>query len=93
MVKKIAKGYRGKKLPKGKTAKGIAYATVKAKGIAKQKGKHIVLTEKGKKMGAGKGKGSTGGLRRNKNKGPCKKGGPGYGKGGGRGKGVGRKKK
>lgn len=38
----------------------------------------------------GSGKGTQGGLGRNK--GPCKKGGPGYGKGKGRGKGSGRYK-
>lgn len=42
--------------------------------------------------GTGKGTGRVGGLRRNKNTGPCTKGGPGYGKGEGRGKGTGRAK-
>jgi hypothetical protein len=40
-------------------------------------------------MRNGSGKGTRGGLGRNK--GGCSKGGPGYGKGGGRGKGTGRK--
>jgi len=44
----------------------------------------------GAKQGIGKGKGMPGGLRRNKNTGPCSVGGPGKGLGGGRGRGKGR---
>jgi hypothetical protein len=46
----------------------------------------------GEKKGSGKGRGQKAGGRRNKNRQPCKKGGPGYGKGKGRGSGKGRKK-
>lgn len=42
------------------------------------------------KDGRGGGKGVAGGIRRGKNMGICKLGGPGQGKGGGRGKGKGR---
>lgn len=45
----------------------------------------------GQKKGVGKGRGISGGGRRNENTGGCSKGGPGYGRGGGRGKGTGRK--
>ena len=40
-----------------------------------------------KQNGSGEDKGQPGGGRRNRNPGPCKRGGPGGGKGGGRGKG------
>lgn len=46
---------------------------------------------RGTKKGGGKGTGRPGGIRRNKNTGPCKKGGPGGGRGGGKGGGSGRK--
>lgn len=45
----------------------------------------------GEKDGSGKGVGRKGGLRRNKNKGVCSRGGAGSGEGGGRGKGQGRR--
>jgi hypothetical protein len=45
----------------------------------------------GAKDGSGKGVGRKGGLRRNKNTGGCREGGPGGGRGGGRGKGQGRR--
>jgi len=48
-------------------------------------------TNYGKRNGSGKGKGQPGGGRREANRGPCKKGGPGRGQGGGRGKGTGRR--
>lgn len=44
----------------------------------------------GLKDGSGKGKGMLGGLRRNKNKKPCKDDGKGFGKGKGKGKGKNR---
>lgn len=46
---------------------------------------------RGTKDGGGGGKGRPGGGRRNKNTGPCKKGGSGGGRGGGKGGGRGRK--
>jgi len=44
------------------------------------------------KAGTPKRDGSGLGIRANRNKGGCSKGGPGLGRGGGRGKGAGRKK-
>ncbi len=43
------------------------------------------------KDGRGKGRGMLGGMRKGKNTGGCKVGGPGYGMGGGRGRGRNRK--
>lgn len=47
----------------------------------------MAATKRGQKVGAGKGRGIPGGMRRNKNVGPGTSSGPGYGQGGGRGKG------
>lgn len=49
-----------------------------------------MVTRRGSKKGAGGGKGTTGGLRRNRNTAPCKGGGTGHGTGGGKGKGKNR---
>ena len=52
----------------------------------------ILTMAYGRKDGSGKGRGVSGGGRRNINTGPCKSGkGPGYGRGGGKGGGKGRK--
>lgn len=50
----------------------------------------IFAVRRGQKAGAEKGRGMSGGLRRNRNTGPGRSTGPGYGKGGSRGQGKNR---